>query len=1059
MEFGLRQWYKMESKVKKKKKGKLASHFSSKPNKGFWTEAVVNQAKMAVISMFVNSLFIFVNYVISQNVGVGDWVPIFPDQAFGHISPNDFSRRTLDTSFPVNAISKSNSVPKLKQSDLTAVRIDSSENLSNHKLENLKVRAGVSTKNVLPYHPVNFSSLKQGLPYKSDYKINQRGMKEVYLMVNAFLDFIQPGNALPEDFEFTTNPEELLNQLVEKWPSFVHHYKGLASCLVIGILLAVSIPVIGLFICVFRCAGKCGAGEEFYETKRDPCKRGTIGFFFGVFLVLIAFGQVVAFVSNFNLHTGVTTLPDKVQDSRDDVAMFLSNTKEEVNTLMVQNYNELEQALEESLDDCGNLVRNELARISKAVAVDQLNGIVDTVNGITVDLVGISKETQELSKNAEVLKEDLRTIRSEIRSLLDKCKGRVDACSDFERKFNNLAVVDLDQQFEKLPEINEVARKLSDFLNSSIKQEILKGVTSLNAISTQVDEAIKSFIDEHVKIQIKRSGEMLNKTAEDIVSLLDKAIEIVYGPQVNGTLRISRDLINDYEPFRFYGDLVVCGVVLSIFIILALGLMCGCCGSKPTIRHDGCGTRAAGGSWIKFGVVQIFMLFVLLMSLVVVHFVVGSISEKLVCDSQNGSQSTYHKSMVMETLDQVIDFDKYYPEEARPTGVHISSVLSECNKNATIYKALRLYKVHNLSVLQSLPNQLGIPELVNKLISDVQIPEDSFKIITEEAKRKFEKLAQSELSKSNYSNYSHLLENQITAINLLVFAEELRRTAEEVSSFDESVEKTLIRFADKLEGHQKNTVRFMEDSAKSLKIIAARIEENIKFNETSLEEAVRKLVSLAEDAEEELQQNGSFMLQEVAHEFGRDFERLIQDYANRVGNYSEKEIGRCGPLNHAAAVPVEALCRGIIDPLNGFWAAVGWALVWFIICAFVSLPLIDLYKKTEDYAPANTQPVGLSPYNMPNAYNYEGDYPEFPPHVGNKSLSAVNSDSARTRSSIVSPSSTRNGRTEGSPTKAWGGASPPRYTPGTVVSQGASATQEYERPPPYYYPGPANLPS
>ncbi|KAK2716757.1 prominin-like protein isoform X16 [Artemia franciscana] len=965
---------------------------------GFWTEAVVNQAKMAVISMFVNSLFIFVNYVISQNVGVGDWVPIFPDQAFGHISPNDFSRRTLDTSFPVNAISKSNSVPKLKQSDLTAVRIDSSENLSNHKLENLKVRAGVSTKNVLPYHPVNFSSLKQGLPYKSDYKINQRGMKEVYLMVNAFLDFIQPGNALPEDFEFTTNPEELLNQLVEKWPSFVHHYKGLASCLVIGILLAVSIPVIGLFICVFRCAGKCGAGEEFYETKRDPCKRGTIGFFFGVFLVLIAFGQVVAFVSNFNLHTGVTTLPDKVQDSRDDVAMFLSNTKEEVNTLMVQNYNELEQALEESLDDCGNLVRNELARISKAVAVDQLNGIVDTVNGITVDLVGISKETQELSKNAEVLKEDLRTIRSEIRSLLDKCKGRVDACSDFERKFNNLAVVDLDQQFEKLPEINEVARKLSDFLNSSIKQEILKGVTSLNAISTQVDEAIKSFIDEHVKIQIKRSGEMLNKTAEDIVSLLDKAIEIVYGPQVNGTLRISRDLINDYEPFRFYGDLVVCGVVLSIFIILALGLMCGCCGSKPTIRHDGCGTRAAGGSWIKFGVVQIFMLFVLLMSLVVVHFVVGSISEKLVCDSQNGSQSTYHKSMVMETLDQVIDFDKYYPEEARPTGVHISSVLSECNKNATIYKALRLYKVHNLSVLQSLPNQLGIPELVNKLISDVQIPEDSFKIITEEAKRKFEKLAQSELSKSNYSNYSHLLENQITAINLLVFAEELRRTAEEVSSFDESVEKTLIRFADKLEGHQKNTVRFMEDSAKSLKIIAARIEENIKFNETSLEEAVRKLVSLAEDAEEELQQNGSFMLQEVAHEFGRDFERLIQDYANRVGNYSEKEIGRCGPLNHAAAVPVEALCRGIIDPLNGFWAAVGWALVWFIICAFVSLPLIDLYKKTEDYAPANTQP-------------------------------------------------------------AWGGASPPRYTPGTVVSQGASATQEYERPPPYYYPGPANLPS
>ncbi|XP_065567280.1 uncharacterized protein LOC136031539 [Artemia franciscana] len=196
----------------------------------FWTESVVNQAKMAVISMFVNSLFIFVNYVISQNVGVGDWVPIFPDQAFGHISSNDFSRRTLDTSFPVNAISKSNSVPKLKQSDLTAVRIDSSENLSNHKLENLKVRAGVSTKNVLPYHPVNFSSLKQGLPYKSDYKINQRGMKEVYLMVNAFLDFIQPGNALPEGNSMS-KADSTINGLAEYCAIFLIHRN---DCLTVG---------------------------------------------------------------------------------------------------------------------------------------------------------------------------------------------------------------------------------------------------------------------------------------------------------------------------------------------------------------------------------------------------------------------------------------------------------------------------------------------------------------------------------------------------------------------------------------------------------------------------------------------------------------------------------------------------------------------------------------------------------------------------------------------------------------------------------------------------------
>ena len=46
---------------------------------------------------------------------------------------------------------------------------------------------------------------------------------------------------------------------------------------------------------------------------------------------------------------------------------------------------------------------------------------------------------------------------------------------------------------------------------------------------------------------------------------------------------------------------------------------------------------------------------------------------------------------------------------------------------------------------------------------------------------------------------------------------------------------------------------------------------------------------------------------------------------------------------------VDALCREVVDPFNGFWASVGWCVVLYLFSVALALPLVSLYRKSEPY--------------------------------------------------------------------------------------------------------------
>ena len=141
----------------------------------------------------------------------------------------------------------------------------------------------------------------------------------------------------------------------------------------------------------------------------------------------------------------------------------------------------------------------------------------------------------------------------------------------------------------------------------------------------------------------------------------------------------------------------------------------------------------------------------------------------------------------------------------------------------------------------------------------------------------------------------------------------------------------------------------------------------------------------------------------------------------------------------------------VVEPFNGFWASIGWCFLLYIPCILLSLSLISLYRKVEPYPgplvetqplhePAADKKKGRRKGHTRNASGYLPEYTHARPAPG---LHAAGASQGRFRD--IAPSNWD--QSSGS------GVQPPRYTSNPSLAQGL-VTGEYERPPPYYYPGP-----
>ena len=146
------------------------------------------------------------------------------------------------------------------------------------------------------------------------------------------------------------------------------------------------------------------------------------------------------------MQEGIETLPDQTKTSLEDVELYLTTTKQEINNLLQTNYAELEVTLNNILRASGRIVTEELAIYSHAVSLTNLNDIVSGLAAIREDLRMMNKITQELRINASELDTVVRGVKKDLLHTLAGCTTHTCKQVLHDYKINQMSVqVDFDK--------------------------------------------------------------------------------------------------------------------------------------------------------------------------------------------------------------------------------------------------------------------------------------------------------------------------------------------------------------------------------------------------------------------------------------------------------------------------------------------------------------------------------------------------------------------------------------------------------------------------------------
>jgi len=922
-------------------------------------------------------------------------------------------------------------------------------------------------------HMVIYSGLPPAPDYQSWGGFDPRGMEHVYLIVHTFLDLILRDNVLPRGLNTSQvisavqgGEEPSLKLAADHWQDLLLQYIGVLTIALFGIFLALLLPVIGFFFCCCRCAGRCGAyPDTHYDKKSDRCKRVSLGIFLSFFVIAVVFGTVSAFVTNQYTYSGWVNMREKVDSSLEDAGGYFQHTGESINVLLVNNFAEMEEVIGEVLDDSGPILKRKLADITEAIAIDDLTAIVSGLGKVKKNLNSILNDTRQLDDKVSQLRDGLARSQTDLSKALEECTSNA-ACASF------LADYDLDEDLAmaedfiniefKMPEVTDILTDISSLIDNDIEEKVKNGKNKLDSLEGEIEDSIED-IKPKVKSEIREMGVQLQRQNSDIQQALRQINDDVASVQQEVPEQHLKTL--PFVMMRYYLGLGMASTVLLILVLFILGLFYGMCGRRPGgLYGDDCCNRGTGASFLVTAVYFTFLFSCALLILTTAHFVVGAAVEKVVCQSlTTPDQSDVFKQIDRQFLQPKITEALSGPSRGA-TQYTAAGLLADCHTNATLFNILKLEEVYNLSKLTDWRTAYGIGDYIENLKNKIQMEQlTHITLLSPETAKHLQDLAQSKISDMNFTKFTAVLEKEITKIDLTSFIRRLKELKDTVYQFDST-----RSIAPKLEnealwlGTMNSLVAEMKQTVGKLKVTAGELEQNIKFNKSSMREAISSLIGQANRATDMIQTRGPQLIQSITDRYVSETVGLIDEYVERVIDSLRYEVGFCAPLSTSYNATVTAICQEVVDPFNGFWASIGWCCLLYLPAILLSVSLISLYRKVEPYPGPlmEAQPLHnaggggggdgggadkAKGRRKGHTRNPSGYLPEYT-HARPPPQQMVNGGRFRD----IAPANWDREATS---------SQPPRYTSTPSLPGGnPGPAGEYERPPPYYYPGPAPAP-
>merc|ERR1711981_1449903 len=278
----------------------------------------------------------------------------------------------------------------------------------------------------------------------------------------------------------------------------------------------------------------------------------------------------------------------------------------------------------------------------------------------------------------------------------------------------------------------------------------------------------------------------------------------------------------------------------------------------------------------------------------------------------------------------------------------LSKIISSCHLNQTLYHILQLESIYNVEELRDWKTTYNVGSYLSNLKSKIRSDDiRNIQILSPQAQRNLEDLAKSKISDLNFTQYTNLIQEQITSIDLGSFIGRLNQIKDRLPPSSQA-SPLIANEALYLKGMEALVVE-MKLATKQLQSKILELEKDATFDQSTMREALGALIQQASKATRELKQGGTELIDTLANRYVNETVGLIDAYVERVINYTTNYVGKCHPISRSYNATVVALCREVVDPFNGFWASIGWCYLFYLPSIALALSLISLYRKSEEY--------------------------------------------------------------------------------------------------------------
>lgn len=508
-------------------------------------------------------------------------------------------------------------------------------------------------------------------------------------------------------------------------------------------------------------------------------------------------------------------------------------------------------------------------------------------------------------------------------------------------------------------------------------------------------------------------------------------------------------------------------MLLLILICYVFGLFYGFCGKRPgNVYGDDCCNTGTGSNWLLAAVYLTFLFSFVLLVVATGQFLVGSTVDKVVCDAlRHPNDSDVFQLIDQRLVQPVLEGQKPHEDWS---AVSVSELIENCHRNMTIYEILQVENIYNVKELKRWREQYGIGDFIDNLKRKIRLDDlRGIQILSPEAEKELQDLAQSDISDLNFSQYTELLKERITEIDLAKFTSRLRQVRERLSRNQARLVGPAIDnealFLDQMQRvvmDMKLAMRDLDNSVKAL-------EKEAKHTKPNLREALRGLIKQATKATKFLREEGPQLVDKLTDQYVNETVGLIDTYVDRVINHTHGHVGRCDPLSTSYNATVIAVCNQIVDPFNGVWTSVGWCLLFFLPGIVLAMSLVSLYRKSEAYPGPLVESIAVeetqqaqSAHAKKKRRGHRRNASEYLPDSAHYRAGYSYQDRENRFRDMAPRNNAAAAASTSAAAGATGGASgPPRYSSNPSLDNQAGATggvpAEYERPPPYYYPGSA----